>query len=933
MKKIYVFILVATAAFCSPVQTNAQCATTATLGTATNMFTLIRNGNHPIVVDKTMNMVAFIHRTDAALLGGNSGELRYDISTNAGSTWTLNQGVLNPLNSNYARYPNLAIYNPSNNITPGNAYLNYLAPTITSATSVWNGIVGGVSQVGTAVTTESYNPNGIGTNQIPHSLVKGASGVFWAIDPINTIATGFNIYRGDWNSSTNDINWTLNFTTNPPFATSWTSAPQVVDYNIAFDPSGQIGYFSFLGQVTGSPTTTAVYPILYKTVNGGASWTGPITVDISGMSCITGNVITGSAASCNVEHDLIVDVNGNPHIISTVGSAANNIFNYSAWHHMFDFTISNGVWVAHDLGNVNGGAFTFGISPNFATMWQAPQAARSADGTKLFFTWTDNASYSLGTGNSMPDIFGKAYNVTTGQWTPTKNFSACNTAINGRILFPHIAAEVLEPSASSWKLAGVFGVPSVTNDLGAVANFYFLDNMSFSVSEFSISVPPATVTIAQAPSVLFCPNTTVNISVSGAGQVIWSNGATTNPLPITSSSISTYSVIAQVGCLSGTASIGVSSVNVVAGALSTSVCPGGAASFTASGNALTYSWMPGNATGTNVTINTSVSTVTLIATGSSSCQVINTVAINVLPTPTVTISGALTTCSNYVASYTASGAQSYNWTNGGSSSTTTFIASTNTILSVVGTAANSCTNLATASVVVNPSPLVNATQNATAICNGESAVFIGTGSAASYSWNGSGTGPNLIATPSISTVYTLSGSNSFNCISSKTVGIIVHPLPTLSVSATRTAICKSEKQILTASGASTYTWLPLGIISPTMIYNGSQAGTFTLQVQMLSAEGCSNTGVFAMLVSNCTGIEDSQLNATTRVWPNPSNGLVNFLTDESGSYIIVNQLGQVVERFELQSNQIKQLDLIVPGVYFIRSEQGLKPTIRLIIND
>src|SRR5690606_24021936 len=140
-----------------------------------------------VVVDKTLNMVAFIHRNDAALLGGNSGELRYDISTNAGATWTLNQGVLNPLNSNYARYPNIALYNPPSNTNPSNVYISYLAPTINSLTNVWNGVVSGVQQVTGIGTTETYNQNFIGTDQIPHSLVKGAAGVFWAIDPINII--------------------------------------------------------------------------------------------------------------------------------------------------------------------------------------------------------------------------------------------------------------------------------------------------------------------------------------------------------------------------------------------------------------------------------------------------------------------------------------------------------------------------------------------------------------------------------------------------------------------------------------------------------------------------------------------------------------------------------------------------------------------------
>lgn len=932
MKKIYEFVLVAALFFGLSNNVNAQCATTATLGTATNMFTLIRNGNHPIVVDKTMNMIAFIHRTDAVLLGGNSGELRYDYSTNAGTTWTINQGVLNPANSNYARYPNMAIHNPTNNTTPSNAYVCYLAPTITSATSVWNGVVAGAKQFGSAVTTESYNPGSIGTTQIPHSMVKGAPGIYWAIDPINTIATGFNIYRGVWNSTINDISWSINYSVNPPFSSNWTSAPQVVDYNIAFDPSGQIGYFSFLGQMTTGPAATAIYPILYKTTDGGVTWTGPITIDVSGMGCITSNVVSGSAASCNVEHDLIVDANGNPHVITTVGSAINNVFNYSAWHHMFDFTLKNGLWVGYDLGNVNGGANTFGISPNFATMWQAPQAARSADGTKVFFTWTDNASYSLGTANSLPDLYGKAFNVTTGQWTQSKNFTACNLAINGRIWFPHIAAEVLEPSATSWKLAGVFGQPSVTNDLGAAANFYFLDNLTFSSTEFSVAVPSATVTIAQAPTLLLCPGSTVNVNVVGAGQVVWSTGSTVNPLPVSTTSITTYTVLAQVGCLTGTASINVNTVGVSAAAVSPSVCPGAVANFTATGNALTYSWSPGTATGTNVSFVPTASTVTLTATGSNSCAVVTTVAVNILNNPTLSIAGTQTTCVGYVVTHTVSGAQSYVWNTGSTSSTNTLTATTGTVLSVIGTAANSCTAAATKTIVVNPTPILSSAQGATAVCLGQSVTFLGNGSAQTFSWNGNATGPNYIATPSVSSVYTLSGTNNFSCVGTTTAAITVYSLPTLSVSATRTSICRSEKQVLTASGATSYTWLPIGVLSQSISYSQSQAGTYTLQVLMLSAESCTNSGNFIMNVAACTGLEENELSTYFQVWPNPSSGSIYLRAEKEHTAILFDQLGREVLKVKLKPNETSIVEGLSSGVYYLRSTEPGAKALKLTVN-
>ncbi len=931
MKKIYQHFSLLVLVALVPIRTEAQCASSVTLGTSTNMFTLIRNGNHPIVVDKTLNMVVFIHRNDAATFGGNSGELRYDVSTNAGTTWTLNQGVLNPSSASYARYPNVAIYNPTNNVTPSNAYISYLAPTITTSTSAWNGVVTGVRQVNGGIPTETYNQNGIGLDQIPHSLVKGAPGVFWAIDPTTILATGYKIYRGVWNSTSNDIVWSLNYTATPPFNTSWTSAGQVVDYNIAFDPTGQTGYFSFLGHITGSAVNNAIYPILYKTTNGGVTWTGPIQVDLSNFSCITTNTTSGGFASTNVEHDLIVDANGNPHVIATVGSASNYIFNYSAWHRMYDITLKNGLWAAYDLGSVNAAPNTFGNTANIATQWLAPQAARSADGTKLFFTWTNNTNYTLGSPNALPDLFGKAFNVTTNSWTQTKNFTACNTALAGRMWFPHIATEALEPTASSWKLAGVYSQPTIANDLGSVANFFFLDNLTFSSSEFSVAVPPATVTIAQGPSLLYCPNTTVNINVTGAGQVIWSNSVTTNPLPVTSSSISTYSVIAQVGCLVGTASITVNTLSVSAAAVSNSICPGSAASFTAGGNAFTYSWSPGTQTGTNVSLFPTANTVTLTATGSSGCAIITTVAINVLSPPVISIAGTQTTCAGYVATHTATGAQSYLWSDGTSGSTFTMLAVSNTVIAVAGIGANSCTSSATASVVVNPSPIVNAVSASTAICPGNSLTFFGSGTAATYSWNGSATGPNLIVTPTISSTYTLAGSNNFGCISTKTLALTVYTLPTLSVTANRPGVCRGEKITLTASGASSYTWITQGVLTPSVLITPSSAQVYTYQVAMLSSDGCENTGTYVLTVSACTGLSENIGTSRIQLWPNPSSGSFQLLSGRSESLGIYNAVGQLVRTVDLKEEEVAEVKGLSAGVYFIRSSKDSGKGQRVLI--
>ena len=906
----------------------AQCASVQTGGSSSNMFTLIRNGTSSIAANKALNSIVFIHRNDAGLFGGNSGNLRFDYSANGGTSWTTNQGVLNNLNTNLARYPNIAIYNPVANTNTANAYLSYMAPTIDATLSTWNGEVTGVSQFNATGTTETYNQNGIGTTWQANSLVNGAPGVFWAIDPLGT--TGFNIYRGVWNSLTSDISWSINYVCTPTF--SYFPLLTEVDYNIAFDPTGMIGYFCFASHVSGGPSQTALYPTLYKTTNGGSSWTGPITVDLTQFSCITSNTVSPNVPSMNVGSDLVVDANGNPHILTTLGNATNYVFNYGLWHHMYDITLKSGLWVAYDLGNVNGAPNIFGTSPNIATQWQAPQAARSADGSKVFFTWTDNTGYTLGAVNSSPDLIGKAYNVTNDTWTQTKNFTSCNVTTAGKILFPHIAPEVLEPTTSSYKVAAVYGEPSVTNDMLVAATFKFLDNITFAASEFTATVPPATVTIQQAPLVVICPNASVNINITGgAGQAIWNTGATTTSLSVTSGTATSYSVVAQVGCNVGTATIAVTNLTVNPTIPSTGICPGSAANFLVTGNALGYTWTPGNATGTNVTLNPTASTITLTSLGSSSCLSTQTLSINILPPPTITIAGNSTICASTVLSLTASGAQTYVWDNNTTSATFTDTPLINMNYTVIGTAANTCTNTQTFSVVVKPSPTITAASNPTAICIGQTVALTSSG-AISYSWNAVASSNNITETPTSSSVYTVTGAGVNLCETSKTVSVIVYALPNLTITPAKNLFCKGEKIKLTASGASSYTWVSPGIISSTLQVSPLNNTTYT--VLGTSTENCENTQTFALVVSPCTGIgEFEKNNLQLSIYPNPNSGSFNVKSEINLHLTLVNEIGQVVSVFSLDENNSHEFTIkeLSAGLYFVMGEKDGTPIHQKIV--
>lgn len=892
----------------------AQCGSISNLGSATNMFTLIRNSTSSIAASKTLNTVAFIHRNDAVAFGGNSGQLRFDLSTNGGASWTNNLGVITPVNTRLSRYPNIAIYNPAANTNTSNAYIAYMAPTIDASTSAWNGVATGVSKFNVTGVTETYNQNGIGTTWQPSSMCTGSTGIFWAIDVLST-SNGFNIYKGTWNSTTSDVVWNINTTLSP----SYSYLPSFVDmdFNIAFDPTGTNGWVCFAGHLTAGPSDQTLYPILYKTTDGGSTWSGPIAVDVTKFSCITSNTVSGSLPSMSPGSDLIVDVNGNPHIVTSLGNSSSYIFNYSQWHHMYDITLKNGLWVAYDLGNALAGQYTPATG---ASQWLSPQAARTADGTKIFCLWTDNTSYSLGGANSSPDLFGKAFNVTSGQWTPTKNFSSCNATAAGKIFFPHVAQEVLEPSSTSFLVPTIYG-EMTSNDPNFLANFKYLDNVSFSTSDFTITPPAATVTISPPGPLLVCQNGSLTLSVGSIGQAIWSNSATTTSISISSGTATTYSVIAQIGCNVGTASIAVSNMSVNAGSTVPSICPGNVATFTALGNALGYTWTPGAITGTNVTLGPlSSNVVTLTALGSGSCTDQHTVGITILPIPTISIVGSNTICAGTVLSQTATGAQTYVWSDNSTSDTFTDTPLVNTTYTVTGTAANTCTNTQTVSVVVKPAPNINLVSTQTAACTGETVGVLASG-APSFQWAGGPSTASYTITASTSMGYSVTGTGTNQCQTTKVFSLTVYPVPSISVTPARSKFCKGEKMKLTASGGATYTWTTLGQISSSV--QVSPIVTTTYVVIGKSSDGCKDTLSYVLVVDACAGIaEASGIERLISVFPNPATDVFTVKAETPMTLNIYNELGQFVKGIRLDaSNQFMvEVRELEAGLYFIQAE-------------
>ncbi|MBA3663655.1 MAG: T9SS type A sorting domain-containing protein [Bacteroidetes bacterium] len=161
-------------------------------------------------------------------------------------------------------------------------------------------------------------------------------------------------------------------------------------------------------------------------------------------------------------------------------------------------------------------------------------------------------------------------------------------------------------------------------------------------------------------------------------------------------------------------------------ATSTLLCSGNSVTLSASG-ANTYTWNPGNIVGSVITVSPSSNTTYSVAGSITGCTAVPApaaVTISTTASPSVSITGISSLCQGQSGSMTASGASNYSWSPsaGLSSSTSASVTanpSASTSYTVLGTAANGCTNMAVNAIAVNQSPsLLYLTATPSVICSG-----------------------------------------------------------------------------------------------------------------------------------------------------------------------------------------------------------------------
>ena len=544
-----------------------------------------------------------------------------------------------------------------------------------------------------------------------------------------------------------------------------------------------------------------------------------------------------------------------------------------------------------------------------------------------------------GTASAEQNFTVSGNNLTTGiVITAPAGFEVSTTSGSGfatSLTLPHTGGSVANTIIYVRLAASASGTPS--GNITLVSTGVTTINIAASGT---VNPVPATPTISAGGPTTFCSGGSVTLTSSSATGNLWSTGATTQA--ITVSTAGTYTVtVTAAGCTSAPSAGTTVTVNPTPA--TPTITPGGPTTFCAGGSVtLTSSSATGNlwstgATTQSITVSTGGTyTVTVTSGGCTSAPSAGTtVTVNPLPaTPTITPGGPTTFCAGGSVTLTSSSASGNVWSTG---ETTQSITVTTGGTYTVTVTSGGCTSAPSAgtTVTVNPIP---ATPTITAggpttFCVGGS-VTLTSSSATGNLWSTGATTQSIVV--STAGTYTVTVTD-LGCTSapSAVTTVNVDPIPTTANAGPDATACVNPGSFTMAAnvptvGTGTWSQVPGGPATAIIFTAGSAtsniggmttAGTYTF-VWTISSGSCPpsrdtmtitvntnpvpftlNGGTFCPGTTTLTGPVDPNY---TYTWQRSLSGIANpnsftaiggtaqtQAVTSSGSYrlIVTNQFG------------------------------------------
>lgn len=333
-----------------------------------------------------------------------------------------------------------------------------------------------------------------------------------------------------------------------------------------------------------------------------------------------------------------------------------------------------------------------------------------------------------------------------------------------------------------------------------------------------------------------CQGQSTSLTATGGATYLWNNGSVSSAINISPSSTTTYTVTvtSSNGCNAvDDVTVFVNNLPNAYAGIDQTICFGQSTNLTATGGS-SYQWSTGDISAT-ISVNPLSSTTYNVTVYNNGCTATDDITVNINPAPVADAGADQTICLGFSANLFASGGFYYQWSNGQNAPAINVSPMTTTTYTVTVTGSNGCPATDEVVVFVNSLPIANAGANQY-ICLGQTLTLTANGGS-SYIWNtGDGT-PSIIVTPSSTTVYFVTVSNSNGCTSSDDVTVFVNSNPSANAGSDQT-ICTGQAVTFSASGGSSYLWSTGSATSSITIF---PSATTTYYVTVTSNNGCTAT--------------------------------------------------------------------------------------------
>ncbi len=643
-----------------------------------------------------------------------------------------------------------------------------------------------------------------------------------------------------------------------------------------------------------SPSATTVYTI--NGTSGLCSGTKTTTVTVSSQPTIA----VSNATICAGNSTTLTATGATNYTWAPGGQTTSSIVVTPTTNTTYTITGSNGACTNSTTASVNIST-TPTLSASSKTICAGQIATFTVSGATSY-TWnpgsiTGSTYTTNATSSGTVSVIG-ANGTCTAQTTVSLTVNPTPTVtVSNQTICPTQPAILTASGATtySWSTGATTNTISVSP---ASTTIYTVTGTSSSC----INTKTVSVTVASQPTIAvanasICSGNSATLTASGATNYTWTpGGQTTSSIVVTPTTNTTYTITGSNGTCSNTTTATVSiTATPTLVANSSTICPGQTATLTVSG-ATSYTWNPGNVSGTTYTLAPATNTTVTVIGSNGTCTSQATASITIGSGISISVNSA-TICAGQTASLTANGATSYTWNTGANTNTLNVSPTSTTVYTISGTN-GSCSGSNTATVTVTSQPTI-AVANAT-ICSGNPATLTASGTT-NYTWSPGGqTTSSIVVTPTTNTTYTITGSNG-TCSNTTTATVSVTSTPTLAVNSV--TICSGQTATLTVSGATTYTWNP-GNISGTTYTLAPSSNTI---VSVVGANGtCTSQATASITIGSgisisvnsetiCAGQTASLIasGATSYTWNsgvntntlnvNPTSTTVYTVTGASGS--------------------------------------------------